>query len=202
MAQCDLNASAPEDMKAWEAMSAVGEEVQLSEASMNVFFDTEFTTIEKDGFRTLISIGCVAQDGREFYAELSDTWHPENCSEFVVTTVLPLLQGGEYRMKEAELATRLKDWIEGLTENKVVLRTDSPFYDWPWVEQLFTFFGCWPKNLRRKCGTIYFNHDYQISRYQKGLEDYWKINDARRHHALVDAKSHLFARNCAMKSRA
>lgn len=33
---------------------------------MHVFFDTEFTTIEKDGFRTLISIGCVAQDGREF----------------------------------------------------------------------------------------------------------------------------------------
>lgn len=169
---------------------------------MQVFFDTEFTTIEEGGFRTLISIGCVASDGREFYAELTDTWHPANCSEFVVTTVLPLLQGGECRMDEAELATSLQGWIEGLTENKVILRTDSPRADWQWVEQLFTLFGCWPKNLRRKCGTIYFNHDFQINRYIEGLEVYWKLNGARRHHALVDAKSLLFARNYAIERRA
>lgn len=71
---------------------------------IQAFFDSEFTTLEKDGVRKLISIGCVAQDGREFYAELSDTWHPFNCSDFVVATVLPLLQGGECLMTEAELA--------------------------------------------------------------------------------------------------
>lgn len=166
---------------------------------MNVFFDTEFTTVEKDGVRTLISIGCASQDGREFYAELSDTWHPANCSDFVVATVLPLLQGGEYRMAEAELAVRLKGWIEGLAVSQVTMRSDAPLYDWPWVEQLFQFYGCWPKNMRQKCGTIYFNHDYQIRRYQSGLEDYWKINAARQHHALVDAKGLLFAWMCAIK---
>lgn len=71
---------------------------------MNVFIDTEFSTLEKNGVRTLISIGCASQDGSEFYAELSDTWHPFNCSDFVVATVLPLLQGGECLMTEAELA--------------------------------------------------------------------------------------------------
>lgn len=166
---------------------------------MQVFFDTEFTTLEKDSIRTLISIGCVAQDGREFYAELSDTWHQANCSDFVVQNVLHLLNGGECRMKEAELAVRLKNWIEGLTEKEVILRSDQPRIDWPWVEQLFTFYGCWPKNLRQKCGTIYFSHDYQINRYQAALGDYWKANATCQHHALVDAKSLLFAWKLAIK---
>ncbi len=83
--------------------------------NINVFFDTEFTTMdEKNGVQTLISIGCVAQDGREFYAELSDTWHPANCSAFVNANVLPLLEGGEFRMDEATLAIRLKAWLENL----------------------------------------------------------------------------------------
>lgn len=167
---------------------------------MNVFFDSEFTTLDfKNGYPYLISIGCVAENDREFYAELSDTWHEGLCSNFVVNTVLPLLQGNEYRMTEAELAVRLKAWIEGLTENQVILRSDCPGVDWPWVEQLFQFYGCWPKNLRQKCGTIYFNHDYQIRHYQKGLEDYWKISAVRQHHALVDAKSLLFAWKFAIK---
>jgi len=44
---------------------------------MQVWFDTEFSNIDKiNAVPMLISIGCIAQDGREFYAELSDTWHP------------------------------------------------------------------------------------------------------------------------------
>lgn len=166
---------------------------------MNVFFDTEFTTCKKDVIQTLISIGCVSENGHEFYAELSDTWHPANCSDFVVATVLPLLQGGEYRVTEAELAVRLKEWIEGLTCEEVILRTDAPMVDWPWIQELFTFHGCWPQNLRRKCGTIFFNHVFQLCRYQQGLDDYWKINAARRHHALVDAQSFLFAWRLAIR---
>jgi hypothetical protein len=37
---------------------------------MKVFFDTEFTGLHKD--TTLISIGLVTEDGRTFYAELTD----------------------------------------------------------------------------------------------------------------------------------
>lgn len=167
---------------------------------MQVFSDTEFTTLDnKNGYPFLISIGCVAQDGREFYAELSDTWHEGLCSDFVIKTVLPLLNGGEYSMTEAELAVRLKDWIDGLTDKEVILRSDQPRIDWRWVEQLFTFYGCWPKNLRQKCGTIYFDHEYQINRCQAALENYWKANTARQHHALVDAKSMLFAWKAAIK---
>ena len=37
---------------------------------MNVFFDTEFTGLHQR--TTLISVGCVAEDGKQFYAELDD----------------------------------------------------------------------------------------------------------------------------------
>ncbi len=85
---------------------------------MDVFFDTEFTTSEMlIGYPALISIGCVAEDGREFYAELIDTWQPGNCSQFVLETVLPLLQGGDFRMTEAQCAARFREWIEGLTDH-------------------------------------------------------------------------------------
>lgn len=161
---------------------------------MQVFFDTEFTTIDPHaGYPALISIACVASDGREFYAELTNTWQPGNCSPFVLDTVLPLLEGGEYRMTEAQCALRLKNWIDDLTNSLVILRSDAPIYDWPWIEELFQFYGCWPNNLRRKCGVISFHSDIQQQRFDAGLKEYWKINHARRHHALVDARSLLYA---------
>lgn len=160
----------------------------------NLLFDTEFTTLDsRNGYPFLISIGCVAEDGREYYAEVSDSWHIGLCSDFVIKNVLPLLNGGEYRMSEAQLAVRLKEWIEGLTDQQVILRSDCPGVDWPWVEQLFTFYGCWPKNLRRRCGVISFENDNFQKRFDAGLNEYWREHSARRHHALVDAKSLLFA---------
>jgi len=169
--------------------------------SFTVFFDTEFTTLDPrfEGYPALISIGCVAQDGREFYAELQDTWQPGNCSQFVLETVVPLLQGGDCRMMEPQCAVRLQKWMEGLSDKQVILRSDAPSFDWPWIEQLFQFYGCWPKNLRRKCGTVYFEDQKQHHRYLAGMEFYWKDNIARQHHALVDARSLHFAWKYASK---
>ena len=161
---------------------------------MQVFYDTEFNSLQKDkdGHRYLISIGCVAQDGRSFYAELSDTWDENLCSLFVIETVLPLLQGGDCRMGVSEMTSRLKVWLESLTDKQIVMRSDSPEHDWPFIQEIFDCEG-WPKNLRQKCGTIYFEEYRQQHRYNAGLENYWKTNIARQHHALVDAKSLLFA---------
>lgn len=161
---------------------------------MNVFLDTEFTRFTDAKHEAkLISLACVAQDGREFYAELGDTWQISDCSNFVVQTVLPLLQGGECRITEAELAVRLKAWIEELTEKEVVFRSDHPSYDWPFIDYIFTFYECWPKNLRRKPGNIYFDHDYQVIRYQNAFKEFWSTHATRQHHALVDAQSLLYA---------
>lgn len=165
---------------------------------MNVFFDCEFTKLpgSPEGYPGLISIGCVAEDGqRTFYAELNNTWQPGNCSQFVLDTVLPLLQGGECRMADAQCALRLKYWIEELTDEEVILRSDNPAIDWPWVEELFQFFGCWPKNLRRTCGSIHFDQEEQQEFYFRAHEDYWgvPVHSVWRHHALSDAKGLLFA---------
>jgi len=166
--------------------------------ALSVFFDTEFTKFRTvDDEPKLISIGLVAEDGREFYAELLDTWDISDCSQFVISVVLELLDNEEY-VKEADLAVKLKDWIESLGAGEVVLRCDSPAYDWPFVAELFQFYG-WPANLRRKCGTVYFDNDRQSHRYRSGLSVFWKDNAERMHHALVDARSMRFAWKYAIK---
>jgi len=166
--------------------------------TLSVFFDTEFTKFRSvDDEPKLISIGLVSEDGREFYAELLDTWDISDCSQFVISVVLELLDNKEY-IKEAELAVKLKDWIQGLGAEEVVLRCDSPSYDWPFVADLFNFYG-WPVNLRKKCGTVYFDNDRQTHRYQSGLAEFWKDNQARMHHALVDARSMRFAWKYAIR---
>ena len=165
---------------------------------MQVFFDTEFTSLDANRMRGLISIGCVAQNGKEFYAELSDTWDESMCSIFVIDTVLPLLQGGEHVMGVETLAVRLKQWIEGLTDKQVIMRSDAPELDWIFVKEIFDFHG-WPKNLRQKPGAISFEDHRQMHRFNCGLYEFWKENKSRQHHALVDARSLLFAWRYAIK---
>lgn len=160
----------------------------------SVFFDTEFSNFAHP---KLISIGCVSCDGKEFYRELSDTYQPCDCSGFVLQTVLPLLGRGDAMMLEAQVADRLKVWIESF-EQEVVLMSDAPSYDWPLVEYLFGFYG-WPENLRRKCGYVYFDRPEQQKRYERALIGYWALHAARQHHALVDARSLQFAARLAVR---
>lgn len=161
--------------------------------AINVFFDTEFTRFrDLEHEPKLISIGLVADDGREFYRELLDTWGISDCSDFVRAVVLGLLDNQEF-IKEADLAVQLCDWIESLGAQEVVLRCDAPAYDWTFVQELFRFYGTWPANLRRKVGTVYFDDDRQIHRYQAATAMYWKEHGDRQHHALVDARAMRFA---------
>lgn len=157
---------------------------------MNVFFDTEFAggIEKKDAQRYLISIGLVAMDGREFYAELIGTWDDHLCSPWVLKNVIPLLDGGDCRMGVEEFAVRLKEWIEGLTAEQVIMRSDAPSYDWKFIEEIFSVHG-WPKNLRKTCGSIYFESDRQNHRYKAAAADYFKTHGAHQHHSLVDARS-------------
>ena len=52
---------------------------------MKVFFDTEFTGLHKD--TTLISIGCVDENGRTFYAELTD-YDQSQCDDWIQKNVI------------------------------------------------------------------------------------------------------------------
>lgn len=171
------------------------------EKVINVFFDTEFTDISPLAEPKLISVGMVSMSGREFYAELSDTYQLNNCSQFVVANVLPLLEGGDKLMLEAVCARRLQAWIESLDDGEVVIRCDSPGYDWPLVADMFNFYECWPKNLRRKCGEIVFENPNFYHRYNCGQYEYWRAYAASQHHALVDARGLRFAWGYAVKRR-
>jgi hypothetical protein len=165
-----------------------------------IFIDTEFTSLNANRMRGLISIGCVSQDGREFYAELSDTWDESMCSIFVINTVLPLLEGGAYVMGIETLAVRLKAWIEALTDKQVVMVSDAPALDFQFVKEIFDYHG-WPKNLRQTPAGIAFEDIRQKFRFDMGLASYFKENGAHQHHALVDARGLKFAFNFATASR-
>lgn len=70
---------------------------------MNIYFDTEFTGLHKD--TTLISIGCVAQNGAIFYAEFLD-YDKEQCDSWINKNVianlsLPVPIGNEEPYYEA-----------------------------------------------------------------------------------------------------
>lgn len=157
-----------------------------------IFFDTEFTSLE-DVNAELISIGLIAENGKEFYSELTDTFDISICSDFVVETVLPLLEGGSHRMTFRELAEKLKVWIESYKQ-EVVLISDAPAIDWPFIWDLFEAHG-WPKNLRKQCEPIDFFIPQNGEKFHQALEAYWSTHSARQHHALVDAQSLYHAWN-------
>lgn len=163
-----------------------------------IFFDMEFTDVQDMAKAGLISIGLISErEGREFYAELTDTWGEAMCSRFVIDTVLPLLEGGTHQMRVETLAVQLKVWIESFSD-EVVLKSDAPNADWPFLVKIFDHHG-WPENLRRKCGFVYFEHPRSQSRYEAGLAAYWKDHGSRQHHALEDARSMRFAWKLAIR---
>jgi 3' exoribonuclease, RNase T-like len=85
---------------------------------MLVFLDTEFTAFIRPD---LISIGLVAEDGREFYAERTD-YRQDDCSDFVRATVLPLLgrvPGAACR--RPEFTRRVRSWFEALPEPAIII---------------------------------------------------------------------------------
>jgi len=159
---------------------------------MKIFFDTEFTSVE-DINAGLISIGLTTEEGHEFYAELTDTYDLSMCSDFVIETVLQLLDGGSYRMTFRELAVKLKAWIEAIDAQELILISDSPPLDFPFVSDLFDKFG-WPNNLPKKCEPLYFwISEKNGEKFHRALEDFWLLHADRQHHALMDARSLQFA---------
>lgn len=111
--QNDNNQNEPPPLFGSMAGSATehGELVSPVWPGLLVFVDTEFTDfIQTD----LISIGLVTEDGHEFYAERND-YRREDCSDFVVSEVLPLLHRvPNARCSQAHLTFRLREWLSAL----------------------------------------------------------------------------------------
>lgn len=152
---------------------------------MLIFFDTEFTDLCVDP--RLISIGLVSEDGeRMFYAELSDTYQPKQCSEFTKLAVLPLLEGDSVRVSMRELGEHLLAWLEAFGE-PVTLACDSLAWDWPWVQEIFGELDAWPANLVSRPLLLTINYLNDYDRFIEAVEQ--AFSSLRRHHALDDAKA-------------
>lgn len=149
-----------------------------SAAKMNVYFDTEFTDLCPDA--KLISIGCVAADGREFYAESAE-FRLNECSDFVRENVIPLLDGDG--INQLEIADRLRAWLSTFDE-PVQFVCDSESWDWRWIQQIFA--SSWPAALAHK----------PIVHRESELPSP-RLDALREHHALDDAKAlkHSFTRH-------
>lgn len=80
---------------------------------MKVFFDCEFTDLTAHA--SLISVGFVTLNDRSLYIELTDGWQVEECSDFVIENVLPLLGNGE-QLSRRQAASRIYEWLAATSE--------------------------------------------------------------------------------------
>ena len=136
---------------------------------------------------SLISIGAIHENGRDtFYAELTDTWKPGDCTAFVRDNVLPQLDGGAARAGHDEAGERLARWIAGLG-GEVQLITDSARSDGPWIGDLLAGPG-YPTNLQHTPRSIRFADEDQQEAFLHALDKAF-AGGLRRHHALDVARA-------------
>lgn len=76
---------------------------------MRYWYDCEF--IDDGKTIDLISIGIVAEDGREFYVESAD-FDKGKANQWVRAHVLPQLKGGEYRWPRHSIKVTLLDFLD------------------------------------------------------------------------------------------
>ena len=113
---------------------------------MRIFLDCEFSDLVP--YNKLISIALVDEYENFFYAELTDTYAPADCSYFVKSVVLPLLRGpGKHRMTKYECSLAIGNWIEDRNVS-CMIATDAPDWDLPHLNNLLS--ALWPPNLAKE----------------------------------------------------
>ncbi len=146
------------------------------------FIDTEF--IDRERFIDLISLGVVAEDGREFYA-ISTEFDPAHANTFVRTVVIPQLETPQHPawMSRVEMRDRLVQFI-GDDEPRFWSYAGAP-WDWMAMAQLF------PVAERVPDGWLYTAYDVLLLIESAGVHG----DDPRLpppppdvHHALADAR--------------
>jgi hypothetical protein len=171
---------------------------------VKIFMDTEFTGLHKD--TTLISIGLVAENGRTFYAELTD-YDKSQVDDWLQVNVIDnlYLHKKLYSMKELLRASVEDDHVE-LRENKeytaqtlelwfetfnepIQLWSDCLSYDWVLFNDLFGHAFNIPKNV------YYIPFDictlFEIRRVDPDInrEEFIDVEiEGKKHNALYDAK--------------
>ncbi len=129
---------------------------------MNIYFDTEFTGLHKN--TTLISLGCVDENGRTFYAELTD-YDESQMNDWIRENVIGNLLQTEYETFEITVGehwrirgnrTKIRDifeaWLSAYDEVQFV--SDVCHYDMVLLIDLFGDAFSLPKNVSPSCHDI------------------------------------------------
>lgn len=156
--------------------------IRLTGTPKLIFLDTEFTDFE---YPQLISIGLVSEDGERFYAEMSNGWSREGCSDFVLEHILPQLTAGDFLQERSFAARRLADWLADFP-GPVRVVSDAPGYDW--VLMLNLLGGQLPGNLYPEPLAFYGESFPQLLPLLKEARQQ-AFADAPAHHALNDAEA-------------
>lgn len=157
---------------------------------MKIYYDTEFTSLDGNVDWGMISAGFVTEDGRELYIEIND-FQRDDCSQFVLDTVLPLLGKGDVlpeRMASTHFASRFCTWLAQFDED-IALVSDSPV-DWNIVHAYcYTEFAAAPVKV---CGQVWQRSESPIvAQCLANTEaEFWNRPGNRDmiHHALYDAR--------------
>lgn len=138
---------------------------------MRVWFDTEFI----DDGRTidLISIGLVAEDGREYYAENEDADHSRACP-WVRANVLPHLTGP--LRSRRQIAADLTEFCGRDPEFWAWFAS----YDWVVLAQIYGRMMDLPEQWPMYC--------LDVRQLMHSLGDPRIIDPKKTHHALDDAR--------------
>lgn len=108
---------------------------------MKIFFDTEFTGLHQG--TTLISIGMIAEDGRELYCELND-YDKSQIDDWLKDNVIANLHNTNLINTE-QLRKAIEEFIEPY--DTVEIWSDCLSYDWVLFNQIFGHAFNIPKNV-------------------------------------------------------
>ena len=163
---------------------------------MLIFLDTEFTDFPESEC-DLIAIGLVAEDGREFYAELID-YRQEACSGFVRETVLPLLKQHPTRVEgtQWQVARALNEWLQPYEQECTICFDYST--DWYLMQKVLLMLPDEDLPMFLTTKNIWGDLD------QQALDWFWLERDTigwKPHMALYDAHANKFAYKPLVRER-
>ncbi len=167
---------------------------------MKIFFDTEFTGLHQK--TTLISIGLVSENGREFYAEFTDydrsqvdDWLCDNVLSNLILQPLgepnapTVWPGNSVCGNTQRIKVELENWFASF-DGKIEIWSDCLAYDWVLFNQLWGHAFNIPKMI------YYIPFDISTLMKIKGVdpdisrENFAGLNTTnnQKHNALWDAK--------------
>lgn len=152
---------------------------------MKIILDCEFTQLNASA--KLISLALVAEDGRELYVELTDSYELTDCSAFVIEHVLPLLDLDSYGCTVVTARERVAKFIAGAGDD-IQICSDAPGKDWAFLCELMSADGQWPANTQRQPLDL-------VEMYNEMASDGLEIEVIEPpHHALLDARqlAHIY----------